>query len=157
MMIRLICIGKTQHPYVKEGMDEFIRRIGKYTRFEALTLPDVKNTRNMDAESRKKEESLLLLPHFTPQSFHILLDENGESPDSVKFARKLENILNRGYKNIHFYIGGPYGFSDEVRRQSDLMLSLSPMTFNHELVRLVFTEQLYRAYTIINNEPYHHG
>lgn len=156
-MIKLICIGKTQHDYVKTGLEVFYKRINQYARFEIVTIPDIKNTKNKDQETRKNEEASLFESFFTQQTYHILLDEKGTQSDSLKFAYKLEQIQNQGFKHIHFYIGGPYGFSQSIRGKASWTMSLSPMTFNHELVRLIFTEQLYRAYTIINNEPYHHG
>lgn len=156
-MIKLICIGKTQNDYVKSGLEIFYKRINQYTRFEIVTIPDIKNTKNKDQETRKNEEANLFEPFFIHQTYHILLDERGTQPDSVKFAQKLEQIQNQGFKHIHFYIGGPYGFSQSIKGKALWSISLSSMTFNHELVRLIFTEQLYRAFTIINKEPYHHG
>lgn len=156
-MIRLICIGKTHAAYVREGMDEFIKRISHYAKFELVCIPDIKNTRNMDADMRKKEEGKLFLRYMESNTFNILLDEAGKKMNSVQFARQLESWMGNSYKGIHFYIGGPYGFSAEINEKAQSRLSLSEMTFNHELVRLVFTEQLYRAFSIINKEPYHHG
>lgn len=157
MTIRLVCIGKTQSAWIRDGLEEYIRRINRYTRFEIVELPDTKNTRNMDQQTRKRDESERLGAYIQPGTFTILLDEAGKNPGSVALARQLENWLVQGHKTIQFFIGGPYGFTDELRARAGFALSLSAMTFSHELVRLVFAEQLYRAYTIINNEPYHHG
>jgi len=156
-MIRLVCIGKTHYSYIREGVDAFADRIVHYSKFGIVYIPDLKNTRNMDEATRRKEEGRLFLPYFQPNTFNILLDEAGKQMDSAGFARLLENWTGNSYKGIHFYIGGPYGFSPDITAKAQFRLSLSGMTFNHELVRLVFAEQLYRAFTIINKEPYHHG
>lgn len=156
MEIQLVCIGKTHTTYIAQGIDEYIRRLQKYVKFKQLHLPDIKNTAHLSPEQRKTEEAKILLAHVQPTDLVILLDEKGKSMDSVAFSVQLQNWLNRGPRQIIFIVGGPYGFGNEVYDRANGLLSLSNMTFSHEMVRLFFTEQLYRAYTIINNEPYHH-
>lgn len=156
MNIQLISLGKTVNPFIHEGIQFYSKRIGKYNAFSSIELPDVKNAGKLSESERKKEEGKVLLKFFTPSDFHILLDEKGKHFTSEKFAQHLQQFMNRGYKNLNFYIGGPYGFSDEVYQKANDRMALSEMTFTHEMIRLFFSEQVYRAFTILKNEPYHH-
>lgn len=156
MVIKLLCIGRTQTSYIQSGIDEYTKRISKYCKFEVAIIPDVKNVANITPAQRKIEEGKLLLTACSAQDFIVLLDEKGKSYNSEKFADQWQAWFNRGPKQIIVMVGGPYGFSDEVYKAARAKVSLSEMTFSHEMVRLFFAEQLYRAFTIIKNEPYHH-
>ncbi len=140
MNITLIQVGKTDDAYLREGVGVYLKRINHYTKFDIVTVPDLKN-----------------IDKTVGDSYLVLLDEAGRQPDSVAFAAWLQKRMNSGVKRLCFVIGGPYGFSQELYARANDTVSLSPMTFSHQLVRLVFAEQLYRAFTILNNEPYHHN
>jgi 23S rRNA (pseudouridine1915-N3)-methyltransferase len=156
MIIKLLCIGKTQTSYIQAGIDEYTKRINKYCKFEVAIIPDIKNAANITPAQRKSEEGKLLMAATTSQDFIVLLDEKGKSYTSEKFAEQCQTWFNRGPKQIIVMVGGPYGFSEEVYNMAKAKVSLSEMTFSHEMVRLFFVEQLYRSFTIIKNEPYHH-
>jgi 23S rRNA (pseudouridine1915-N3)-methyltransferase len=156
MLIKLLCIGKTQSSYIQTGIDEYAKRISKYCKFEVAIVPDVKNVASLTATQRKAEEGKLLLAEIGPHDLVILLDEKGTAYTSEKFAEQWQSWFNRGPKQIVVMVGGPYGFSDAVYKTAFAKVSLSDMTFSHEMIRLFFTEQLYRSFTIIKNEPYHH-
>ncbi len=155
MEIQLITIGKTSIPFVKQGIEIYSKRLTRYIKFSLRELPDIKNSRNMP-ESRQKEEGSQILSSVSQGDTVVLLDERGKEFTSVEFASFIEKRMAAGGKRLVFVVGGPYGFSDEVYSRADFKVSLSRMTFNHEMVRLFFTEQLYRGMTIINGEPYHH-
>lgn len=157
MKIRLITVGKTNKSYFLEAEHEYIKRLGKYVSFEKLELPDVKNAKSMPAEKIKLEEGKLILSKLDPSGILILLDENGKEFNSVQFSGWLRQEMNRGPKSIQFVIGGAYGFSEEVYAAAKSKIALSQMTFNHQMVRMIFIEQVYRAFTILNGEPYHHA
>jgi 23S rRNA (pseudouridine1915-N3)-methyltransferase len=154
--IKLIVIGKTDQAYLQEGIQVYHKRIPHYLPFEYQLVPDVKNTRKLSEEQQKEKEGELILTQIKPGDELILLDEKGKSLRSTEFARFLEKKMLGGVKTLVFVIGGPYGFSDAVYQKAQGKVSLSKMTFSHQLIRLVFSEQLYRALSIINNEPYHH-
>ncbi len=155
MEIQLITIGKTSIPFVKQGIEIYSKRLTRYIKFSLRELPDIKNSRNMP-ESRQKEEGSQILSSVSQGDTVVLLDERGKEFTSVEFASFIEKRMAAGGKRLVFVVGGPYGFSDEVYSRADFKVSLSRMTFNHEMVRLFFTEQLYRGMTIIKGEPYHH-
>lgn len=157
MKIQLLLIGKTGFPFVKEGMDEYSKRIKRYTEFNVQTIPDLKGTKSWSIDQLKEEEGKRILKSINTRDFVILLDERGEDPDSFEFARFMEKQMLASVKSIVFVIGGAYGFSDEVYSRGNSLLSLSRMTFSHQVIRMVFMEQLYRAFTILRGEPYHHG
>ncbi|MDD4191079.1 MAG: 23S rRNA (pseudouridine(1915)-N(3))-methyltransferase RlmH [Mangrovibacterium sp.] len=157
MKIKLIVTGKTDKPYLHDGIDRYSRRITHYLPFEFQVIPDVKNTRNMSESVQKEKEGGSLLARLGPGDELILLDERGKTFTSLEFARFLEKKMFGGTKSLIFAIGGPYGFSERVDEAAALKISLSKMTFSHQMVRLVFTEQLYRALTILKGEPYHHA
>lgn len=152
----LIAIGKTDDDYLKKGIDKYIARIPHYTPFEFKSLPDVKNSRNLTQEQQKAQEGVSILSELRSGDVVILLDEGGRQYSSRQFAQLFVKTSLSGAKRLVFVIGGPYGFSDEVYKYTPHRLSLSPMTFSHQMVRLIFVEQLYRAQTIIKGEPYHH-
>jgi 23S rRNA (pseudouridine1915-N3)-methyltransferase len=156
MKIALMLTGKTTEKYIAAGVETYSKRISRYTGFEMITLPDLKNTRNMPAEEQKLREGRKIIQSIGKDDFVVLLDEKGNQFATVEFAGWLEKRLLNHSKRILFIIGGPWGFSEEVHKISNMKLSLSRMTFSHQLVRLLFVEQLYRAFSIIRGEPYHH-
>ncbi len=157
MKIKLITIGKTNKSYFLEGEQEYLKRLTKYIQFEKTELPDVKNAKSLTELQLKTEEGKIILSKIDKTTLLVLLDENGKEFTSPSFAKWMREEMNRGHKSITFVIGGAYGFSDEVYEQAKLKISLSQMTFNHQMVRMFFIEQVYRAFTILKNEPYHHS
>jgi len=156
MRITLIESGKTKDPFIREGVELFRQRLIHYVPFQIETLPDLKNTRNMTMKEVQEKEGKLLLKRLKSGDFMILLDERGKEYHSISFAEYLNGLEGR-VNHLLFVIGGPYGFSEEVYARADAKLSLSKMTFSHQLVRVIFMEQLYRAFTILKGEPYHHA
>lgn len=156
MKIVLLLIGKTDDGYLEEGIAKYVTRLKHYAPFEIKTIPDLRNRKTLSMEQQKSEEDALLMAQFQAGDRIILLDENGKSLTSVGFAADLEHQMASGCKRLVFVIGGPYGFASPVYDKADAKMSLSPMTFSHQMVRLIFVEQLYRAFTIIKGEPYHH-
>lgn len=157
MKIKLLTIGKTNKSYFLEGEQEYQKRLSKYIQFEKTELPDVKNAKALSENQIKTEEGKIILSKLDKSTLLVLLDENGKEFTSAGFASWMREEMNRGHKSITFVIGGAYGFSQEIYDQAKLKISLSQMTFNHQMVRMFFIEQVYRAFTILNNEPYHHG
>ncbi len=156
MTIKLLGIGKTDDPALQDLTDIYIKRLGFYIRFEFELIPDIKNAKNLDENQQKQKEGELLLNKVAASDFVVLLDENGKQYSSEAFSEFIQKRLNSGLKQLVFIIGGPYGFSEDVYKRADAKLSLSKMTFSHQMIRLFFVEQLYRAFTILKNEPYHH-
>jgi 23S rRNA (pseudouridine1915-N3)-methyltransferase len=156
MKIKLFTIGKTDKKYFIQGIEEYSKRLIHYTKFESIIIPDIKKSKNLNQDLQKKLEGDLILKNISNQDFLILLDENGDIFSSVEFAKFIENQNLKSFKKIVFVIGGPYGFSNEIYNRANKKISLSMMTFSHQMVRLIFVEQLYRAFTIIKGEPYHH-
>lgn len=156
MNIRLIAIGKTDEKALQSLIDDYTKRLSFYIRFELEIIPDLKNAKNLSESQQKEKEGELILSKITPADQLILLDENGKTFSSVGFSQELQKKMNSGIKTLAFVIGGPYGFSDAVYQKAAGKISLSQMTFSHQMVRLFFIEQLYRGFTILRNEPYHH-
>ncbi|MFL9844420.1 23S rRNA (pseudouridine(1915)-N(3))-methyltransferase RlmH [Flavobacterium rhizosphaerae] len=156
MNIKLIAIGKTDNKALQLLIDDYTKRLGFYVKFDMDIIPDIKNVKNLSEAQQKEKEGELILSKLSPSDQLILLDENGKTFGSVGFSEYLQKKMNSGIKTLVFVIGGPYGFSDTVYAQSQGKISLSAMTFSHQMVRLFFTEQVYRAFTILRNEPYHH-
>ncbi len=156
MKIKLLVIGKTDEKYLQTGLDIFCKRILHYISLEIKMIPDLKNTRNLTEDQQKEKEGELILRQLTGGDDLILLDEKGQQESSAGFARFLGKKMLAGTKQLVFVIGGPYGFSTKVYEKAVQKISLSAMTFSHQMVRLIFMEQLYRAFTIIKGEPYHH-
>lgn len=156
MKINLVVIGKTDDKYIVEGLKKYGDRLKHYISFEYRELPDVKKGKNFSQEQQKKLEGEALINSIRPGDFVVLLDEKGKMLSSREFASFIEKRMISGTRRLLFFIGGPYGFSEDVHKKINEKLSLSKMTFSHQLVRLVFFEQLYRAMTILKNEPYHH-
>lgn len=156
MNVVLMTIGKTKAKYIKEGIEEYLKRLKRYLPFEIVELPDIKNAGRVNLDDQKELEGQQILSKLFPSDHVVLLDERGKQYTSIEFAGKLETTLASGKKRLVMVIGGPYGFSKAVYDRGNELLSLSKMTFNHEMVRLFITEQVYRAMTILRNEPYHH-
>ena len=156
MQIDLIVVGKTDMREVESLVAMYAKRINFYCKFSITTLPDVKNTKNLSIKQQRSAEGEAILRQITDGDDVMLLDEKGEEFRSLDFAQWLQKRLNSGIRRLVLVIGGPYGFSEEVYARANGKLSLSKMTFSHQIVRAIFTEQLYRAFAILNNEPYHH-
>ena len=157
MKIEFRVIGKTSFPYLTEGIKIYEKRLQHYLSYQSVVIPDVKNTKNLSAEQLKKKEGELLLKKIEKGDFVILLDERGKTCTSEKFAAFLEKQMQMSHRKIVFVVGGAFGFSEAVYRRADSKLSLSAMTFSHQMIRLFFTEQIYRACTILRGEPYHNS
>ncbi len=157
MKITLLVIGKTDAKYLIEAIDEYKNRLVHYLPFEMTVLPDIKNVRNLSEAQQKEREGEQILKALQPGDYLVLLDENGREFTSVQFASYIDKKMQTVPKRLVFVIGGPYGFSEAVYRSAQEKISLSKMTFSHQMVRLIFVEQIYRAMTILNNEPYHHA
>lgn len=155
MKIELAVIGKTSIGYLKQGIDEYIKRLKHYVPFEIKYIDDIKNTKNISEDQQKRTEGAKILSLLDKSDFVVLLDEHGKEYTSMQYSSYIQKRMLSGAKKVVFVIGGPYGFSQEVYDRANDKISFSKMTFNHEMIRLIFTEQLYRAYTIINHEPYH--
>jgi 23S rRNA (pseudouridine1915-N3)-methyltransferase len=156
MKIALLLTGKTTDKNITELVDLYTNRIKKYTSFEIITIPELKNTRNMPVQEQKSREAAKILQSISEDDYVILLDEKGKELRTIEFSGALEKMFFLPKKRIVFVIGGPWGFSETVYSRADYKMSLSKMTFPHQLVRLLFLEQLYRVFTIIKGEPYHH-
>ena len=156
MKIELAVIGKTSIGYLKQGIDEYIKRLKHYAPFEIKYIDDIKNTKNISEDQQKRTEGAKILSLLDKSDFVVLLDEHGKEYTSMQYSSYIQKRMLSGAKKVVFVIGGPYGFSQEVYDRANDKISFSKMTFNHEMIRLIFTEQLYRAYTTINHEPYHH-
>jgi len=156
MTIKLLAIGKTDNKELQSLIDDYQKRLNFYIKFHFEIIPDLKKVKNLSEEQQKQKEGELILNTLLPTDVLILLDENGKQLDSVAFSNYLQKHMNSGIKQLVFVIGGPYGFSDAVYKQAMGKLSLSKMTFSHQMVRLFINEQLYRGFTILKNEPYHH-
>lgn len=156
MDIVLITVGKTTTPYIQAGIDEYCKRLKRYVPFSIKSLPDIKNARKLSESQQKTEEGKLILGEVSASDYVVLLDERGEMLTSRGFSDFLQKGMLGGKKRMVFVVGGPYGFSQEVYDRANSKLSFSKMTFSHEMIRLFFTEQVYRAMTILRGEPYHH-
>ena len=156
MTIKLIAIGKTDSVSLQDLIKVYENRLKHYVRFELDIIPDIKNVKNLSETEQKEKEGELILKKLNTTDVLILLDENGKQFGSVEFADFLQKKMNSGIKQLVLVIGGPYGFSDAIYTKAQAKISLSKMTFSHQMVRLFLVEQLYRAFTILKNEPYHH-
>lgn len=156
MKICLLVIGKTDVDYFINAIGEYENRLKHYIPFEIQVIPDLKNTKNLTIDQQKDKEGELILKNMQPGDYLVLLDEHGKEFTSVQFASYIEKKTHIVNKRLIFVVGGPYGFSESVYQRASEKLSLSKMTFSHQMIRLIFVEQLYRAMTILNNEPYHH-
>lgn len=156
MKISFIFIGKTQDSYLQTGIQLYNKRLLRYNPFQIILIPNLKNRKKLSVDQVKEKEGELLLKKFAPQDFVILLDERGKQYSSIQFSEYLQRLFNQSMRNVKFVCGGAYGFSNAVYQRANAKLSLSKMTLSHQMIRLFFLEQLYRAFTILNNEPYHH-
>ena len=156
MNIKILTIGKTDNKALQSLIDDYTKRLSFYIKFDLEIIPDIKNVKNLSESQQQEKEGELILSKLTPTDQLILLDENGTTFTSVGFSNYMQKKMNSGLKTLVFVIGGPYGFSDEVYQKALGKISLSRMTFSHQMVRLFFIEQLYRGFTILRNEPYHH-
>lgn len=156
MKIALLTVGRTDKDWVKQGLDIYVSRLKHYIPFSIMEIPELKNVSALSREQIKSKEGELILKNLKPTDDLVLLDERGKEYSSVEFAKVLQDKINYEGKDIVFVIGGAYGFSEDVYRRANSRMSLSRMTFSHQMVRAIFAEQLYRAFTIIKGEPYHH-
>ncbi|MBR6202294.1 MAG: 23S rRNA (pseudouridine(1915)-N(3))-methyltransferase RlmH [Bacteroidaceae bacterium] len=156
MRITLLLVGKTVNKHFVELIDDYAARVKHYVGFDIVTIPELKNTKNLSADQQKQQEGELIQKQLQAGDHVVLLDEHGKELRSVEFSRWMEQKMQTVGKRLVFIIGGPYGFSPDVYAKANEQLSLSKMTFSHQMVRLIFVEQLYRAMTIMKGEPYHH-
>ena len=156
MKITLLVVGKTDASYIREGMSEYMKRLKHYINFEFVVIPDIKKGKNTNVELQKAKEGALILSKLGPGKEMHLFDEKGKMYSSVGLSKFIEKKMISGPKELVFVIGGPYGFSKEVYQRASSRISLSQLTFSHQMVRLLCVEQIYRAFTIIKGEPYHH-
>lgn len=155
MNIKLIVVAKTDEKYLQEGIDIYVKRLKHYVNFELIVIPALKDQKNASAEEVKEREAAMILKHLEKVDATVLLDEHGKEHTSVGFSKYLQKHMNSGLRTLAFVVGGAFGFSPKVYDKANDKLSLSQMTFSHQMIRLFFVEQLYRAFTILNHEPYH--
>ena len=156
MNMILLTVGKTDVKWVKEGLDLYVSRLKHYVPFSVVEIPELKKVSSLTHQQIKEKEGDLILKQVGPSDTLVLMDEHGREYRSLEFAEFIEKQMASGAKNVIFTIGGAYGFSEEVYQRANLKISLSKMTFSHQMVRAIFAEQLYRAFTILKGEPYHH-
>ena len=157
MKITLLSLGKTEEKYIKEGIEIYLKRLKHYIKLEVNDLPELKNTKNLSVEQQKKKEAEMLIKCISSTDYVVLLDERGTELSSLSFADYINKRMLASTQNLVFVIGGPYGFDQTIYERANDKISLSKMTFSHQMVRLFFVEQIYRAFTILKGEPYHHG
>jgi len=156
MNIKLLAIGKTDNKALQSLIDDYTKRLSFYIKFELEIIPDIKNVKNLSEMQQKEKEGEFILSKISQADQLILLDENGTTFSSIGFSDYLQKKMNTGIKTLVFVIGGPYGFNEEIYKKAKGKISLSEMTFSHQMVRLYVIEQIYRGFTILKNEPYHH-
>lgn len=156
MNIKILMIGKTDNSIMKSIVDDYSKRLSMYINFSFEVINDIKNAKNLTEIQQKEKEGELILAKLKPSDHLILLDENGENFSSIGFSEFIQKKMNSGIKTLVLVIGGPYGFSESVYKKANGKIALSKMTFSHQMIRMIIVEQLYRAFTILNNEPYHH-
>ena len=156
MKTTLLVVGRTVEQHYITAINDYIQRTKRFITFDMEVIPELKNTKSLSMDLQKEKEGELILKALQPGDVIVLLDEHGKEMRSLEFAEYMKRKMNTVNKRLVFIIGGPYGFSEDVYKRSDARLSLSRMTFSHQIVRAIFAEQIYRAFTILNNEPYHH-
>ena len=156
MKIELFVVGKTNHNYLSPGIEDYLKRINRYIQFSIRCISDAKNTKNLSQQKQKNAEGQNILVAIDNSDYVVLLDEHGKEYKSIEFASLIDKKMQTVAKRLVFVVGGPYGFSEDVYKRANEKISLSKMTFPHDLIRLIFVEQLYRAFSILNHEPYHH-
>ncbi len=157
MQVILLLNGKTDQSFVSEGFEMYETRIKRYVKFSTTVIPALKNTKNIPIDLQKKMEAEAMFSHLNPSDYVVLLDEKGSRYTSEKFADFLQKQMSSGIKRLVFIVGGPYGFSETMVQRANAKLALSEMTFSHQIVRVIFAEQLYRGFAILNHEPYHNS
>lgn len=157
MKIKLIAIGKTEDKYLIEGIDKYLNRLKHYTNFSFIEIPDVKNVKNLSEAQQKNKEAELLHKQIGNSDVVVLLDERGKKYTSIDFSKYLNKQMVGSVQQLIFIIGGPYGFDETIYKRANGLISLSDMTFSHQMIRLFFVEQLYRGFSILKGEPYHHA
>jgi 23S rRNA (pseudouridine1915-N3)-methyltransferase len=156
MRITLLTIGKTDEKFMKEGIDKYLKRLKHYISFSVVELPELKNTKSLSEEQQKSKEAEMVFKQISATDHLVLLDEHGDTLSSVEFSEFINKRALSSVQHVVFVIGGPYGFDASVYNRANGKIALSKMTFSHQMVRLFFVEQVYRALTIIKGEPYHH-
>ena len=156
MKLKLLLVGKTTDLHLRTLIDAYAKRLQHYIPFEIMELPDIKNNKNLSKEQQKEKEGELILRQLSPSDYLVLLDERGQQYTSMEMAAYFQKRMNSGIKQLVFVVGGPFGFGRQIYERSNATISLSKMTFSHQMVRLFAIEQFYRAFTILRNEPYHH-
>lgn len=156
MKITLLAVGKTEDKYLIEGIEKYLKRLKHYINFNILIIPEIKNTKSLSEAQQKSKEAELILKQLSNSDTLMLLDEKGKKFTSMQFSDYINKQMIGSVQHLVFLIGGPYGFDDSIYQRANGKLSLSDMTFSHQMVRLFFVEQIYRAFTILKNEPYHH-
>lgn len=156
MKITLLCIGKTDDQHISQGIEVYTKRLKHYISFQQIIIPDLKNSKNLTEAQQKEKEAQLILKQISNLDYVVLLDERGKTYSSMEFSAFLEKQMIGSVQHMVFVIGGPYGFDNSVYDRANGKVSLSKMTFSHQMVRLFFVEQIYRAFTIMRGEPYHH-
>jgi 23S rRNA (pseudouridine1915-N3)-methyltransferase len=157
MKITLLVVGKTTDKYLIEGIEKYTKRLIHYCKFQIVEIPELKNTKSLSEEQQKEKEAELITQKITATDYVILLDEQGKQFTSVEFSKEINKWMNQSVSSVVFVIGGPYGFDQKIKNRANAEISLSKMTFSHQMVRLFFVEQIYRAYSILKGEPYHHS
>ncbi len=157
MKITLLVVGKTTDKYLIEGIEKYTKRLIHYCKFQIVEIPELKNTKSLSEEQQKEKEAELIAQKITATDHVILLDEQGKQFTSVEFSKEINKWMNQSVSSVVFVIGGPYGFDQKIKNRANAEISLSKMTFSHQMVRLFFVEQIYRAYSILKCEPYHHS
>lgn len=155
MNITILMVGNTSEAFVQQGYDVFIKRLKHYIKVKEVIIPDIKDRRYLNAEQIREKEAIMILEKLTSASYTVLLDERGKEFSSVEFAGFMQKSMNAGTRELYFIIGGAYGVVESVKQKADMILSLSRMTYTHQVIRLLLAEQVYRAMTILKNEPYH--
>ncbi|WP_419801623.1 23S rRNA (pseudouridine(1915)-N(3))-methyltransferase RlmH [Mucilaginibacter sp.] len=156
MKITLVSVGKTEEKYLLQGIDIYLKRLKHYIKLEIIELPELKNTKGLSQDQQKTKEAELIGKKLASTDFVVLLDERGQELTSLQFADLLNKRMLASTQNLVFVIGGPYGFDNAIYQRANDKLALSKLTFSHQMVRLFFAEQVYRAFTILKGEPYHH-
>ena len=156
MKITFLVLGKTEDSFLKEGIEKYVKRLKHYVKFELVEIPELKNTKSLTEEQQKSKEAELILKNLASTDYVVLLDEKGLEYTSVQFSGYISKKMLSSVQNLVFIVGGPYGFDNNLQTKANDKLSLSKMTFSHQMVRLFFVEQLYRAFSILKGEPYHH-
>ena len=157
MKITLLVVGKTNDAYLIEGIEKYAKRLIHYCKFQLIEIPELKNTKSLSEEQQKEKEAELILSKISNTDLVMLLDETGKQFSSIDFSKQMNNWQNQSVSAVVFIVGGPYGFDQKIKARANGEISLSKMTFSHQMVRLFFVEQIYRAFSILKGEPFHHA